>query len=135
LDDPVVLYRCLNGEPVALSGHCPHRHFPLARGKPVGNELQWLSRDTFRIGWALRARSHAGLRTGRLQCASLSSRGLRPMDLDLARRSVAGRPAVDSRCRTQHCRRSGDRMSRKTPTAPLEATLRAFNLQTNSTTN
>jgi vanillate O-demethylase monooxygenase subunit len=40
LDEPVVLYRRLDGSPVALSGHCPHRHFPLARGKLVGDELQ-----------------------------------------------------------------------------------------------
>jgi phenylpropionate dioxygenase-like ring-hydroxylating dioxygenase large terminal subunit len=33
LNEPVVLYRARNGEPVALSGLCPHRFFPLGKGR------------------------------------------------------------------------------------------------------
>ncbi len=40
LDEPVVLYRKENGEPIALEGRCAHRHFPLGEGKLVGDNLQ-----------------------------------------------------------------------------------------------
>ncbi|WP_116091873.1 aromatic ring-hydroxylating dioxygenase subunit alpha [Sphingomonas crusticola] len=40
LDRPVVLYRDAKGSPVALSGHCPHRHFPLARGIVEGDNIR-----------------------------------------------------------------------------------------------
>ncbi|WP_162854661.1 aromatic ring-hydroxylating dioxygenase subunit alpha [Sphingobium estronivorans] len=40
LDQPVVLYRRENGEVVALEGRCAHRHFPLAEGKVIGDNLQ-----------------------------------------------------------------------------------------------
>lgn len=35
----VVLYRSEAGEPVAMRNRCPHRSFPLARGKLVGDRL------------------------------------------------------------------------------------------------
>ena len=35
----VVLYRTEGGEPVAMRNRCPHRSFPLARGKLVGDRL------------------------------------------------------------------------------------------------
>ncbi|TCM26011.1 MULTISPECIES: aromatic ring-hydroxylating dioxygenase subunit alpha [unclassified Novosphingobium] len=35
----VVLYRTLDGAPVALRNRCPHRSFPLAKGKLVGDKL------------------------------------------------------------------------------------------------
>ncbi|HEY0301971.1 MAG TPA: aromatic ring-hydroxylating dioxygenase subunit alpha [Rhizomicrobium sp.] len=40
LDRPVALYRTEGGEPVALAGRCPHRQFPLGRGRVVGDDLQ-----------------------------------------------------------------------------------------------
>lgn len=36
---PVVLYRKQTGEPVAMYGRCPHRYFPLAKGKLRGDAL------------------------------------------------------------------------------------------------
>ena len=36
---PVALYRKENGEPVAMYGLCPHRYFPLAKGKVRGDAL------------------------------------------------------------------------------------------------
>jgi vanillate O-demethylase monooxygenase subunit len=35
----VALYRTLAGEPVAMRNRCPHRSFPLAKGKVVGDTL------------------------------------------------------------------------------------------------
>ena len=35
----VVLYRTENGDPVGMRNRCPHRSFPLARGKLVGDRL------------------------------------------------------------------------------------------------
>jgi vanillate O-demethylase monooxygenase subunit len=35
----VALYRTLGGEPVAVRNRCPHRSFPLAKGKLVGDVL------------------------------------------------------------------------------------------------
>ena len=35
----VALYRTLAGEPVAVRNRCPHRSFPLAKGKLVGDVL------------------------------------------------------------------------------------------------
>lgn len=40
LDEPVALYRTNDGDVVALEGRCAHRHFPLAEGKLVGDDLQ-----------------------------------------------------------------------------------------------
>ena len=40
LNEPVVMYRTEAGEPVALDGRCPHRHFPLGKGCLVGDEVQ-----------------------------------------------------------------------------------------------
>jgi vanillate O-demethylase monooxygenase subunit len=40
LGQRVVLYRQENGEPVVLSGICPHRMFPLERGQVVGDALR-----------------------------------------------------------------------------------------------
>ena len=37
---PLVFYRTQAGEAVALHGVCPHRMFPLARGRVVGDHLQ-----------------------------------------------------------------------------------------------
>lgn len=39
LNEPVVLYRREDGQPVALSGLCPHRFFPLAKGRLVGDGI------------------------------------------------------------------------------------------------
>ena len=36
---PVALYRKENGDPVAMYGLCPHRYFPLAKGKVRGDAL------------------------------------------------------------------------------------------------
>ena len=40
LDEPVVLYRKENGQVNALEGRCAHRHFPLAEGRLVGDNLE-----------------------------------------------------------------------------------------------
>jgi phenylpropionate dioxygenase-like ring-hydroxylating dioxygenase large terminal subunit len=40
LDQPIVLYRTEAGEPVALAGLCPHRLYPLVRGRLEGDILQ-----------------------------------------------------------------------------------------------
>ncbi len=40
LDEPVVLYRKLNGEPVALEDACPHRKMPLSMGRLRGDDLE-----------------------------------------------------------------------------------------------
>jgi phenylpropionate dioxygenase-like ring-hydroxylating dioxygenase large terminal subunit len=40
LDEPVVLFRKGNGEPVALEDRCCHRHLPLSMGKLEGDELR-----------------------------------------------------------------------------------------------
>ena len=40
LGEPVVLYRCEDGRPVALSGRCPHRQFPLAAGCLDGDNVR-----------------------------------------------------------------------------------------------
>ncbi|MXO70058.1 Rieske 2Fe-2S domain-containing protein [Alteraurantiacibacter buctensis] len=39
LGKPVALYRRENGDPVAMYGLCPHRYYPLARGKVRGDAL------------------------------------------------------------------------------------------------
>ncbi|MGE3619439.1 MAG: Rieske 2Fe-2S domain-containing protein [Acidimicrobiia bacterium] len=39
LDVPLVLYRTTAGEPVALQGTCPHRHYPMELGTREGDEL------------------------------------------------------------------------------------------------
>ncbi len=40
LDEPVVLYRTENGDPVAMAGLCPHRGYPMAHAKVVGDALE-----------------------------------------------------------------------------------------------
>jgi phenylpropionate dioxygenase-like ring-hydroxylating dioxygenase large terminal subunit len=40
LGEPVVFYRTLGGHPVAMHGLCPHRLFPLAQSKLVGDAIQ-----------------------------------------------------------------------------------------------
>jgi len=40
LDEPVVMYRLSSGEPVALSGRCPHRFAPLHLGKVIEDKIQ-----------------------------------------------------------------------------------------------
>ena len=40
LDEPVVVFRLENGEPVALLDRCPHRFVPLSRGVVIGSEIQ-----------------------------------------------------------------------------------------------
>lgn len=40
LNKPVVMYRKEAGEPVAMFGLCPHRHFPLAKGKLEGDAIK-----------------------------------------------------------------------------------------------
>ncbi|MFK8049444.1 MAG: Rieske 2Fe-2S domain-containing protein [Halioglobus sp.] len=39
LKKPVVLYRKENGTPVAMYGLCPHRYFPLAKGRLEGDAI------------------------------------------------------------------------------------------------
>ena len=40
LDEPVILYRTQADEIVALAGFCPHRGFPLASGKLIGDDIE-----------------------------------------------------------------------------------------------
>lgn len=40
LGEPLILYRTASGAPTALSGVCPHRSFPLAQGRLVGDAVQ-----------------------------------------------------------------------------------------------
>ncbi|MBT0670721.1 Rieske 2Fe-2S domain-containing protein [Novosphingobium profundi] len=40
LNQPVVLYRKHDGEAVAVSGRCPHRHFPLGKSRRVGDAIE-----------------------------------------------------------------------------------------------
>jgi vanillate O-demethylase monooxygenase subunit len=40
LGQPVVLFRKRNGDAVAMSDRCPHRHAPLSLGNLVGDEIQ-----------------------------------------------------------------------------------------------
>lgn len=39
LDVDVVMYRTQGGQPVAMRNRCPHRAFPLSRGKLAGDRL------------------------------------------------------------------------------------------------
>ena len=39
LSKPVVFYRTESGDPVAMYGICPHRYFPLAQGKLIGDAI------------------------------------------------------------------------------------------------
>ncbi|MEP4892283.1 MAG: aromatic ring-hydroxylating dioxygenase subunit alpha [Aliiglaciecola sp.] len=39
LDTPVVMYRKESGTPVAMYGLCPHRYFPLAKGRLEGDDI------------------------------------------------------------------------------------------------
>lgn len=39
-DRPMVFYRTEAGDPVAMYGLCPHRYYPLARGRLVGDAIQ-----------------------------------------------------------------------------------------------
>lgn len=38
--EPVVMYRTEAGDPVALDGRCPHRHFPLGKSCLIGDTIQ-----------------------------------------------------------------------------------------------
>jgi len=40
LGEPVVLYRGVDGKPVALEDRCPHRHAPLSMGRVRGKSLE-----------------------------------------------------------------------------------------------
>ncbi len=40
LGRPVVFYRTEAGNPVAMAGLCPHRHFPMTKGRLAGDALQ-----------------------------------------------------------------------------------------------
>lgn len=40
LEEPIVFYRKLNGEPVALENRCAHRHAPLHVGKLIDDQVQ-----------------------------------------------------------------------------------------------
>lgn len=40
MDDPIVFYRTAGGHPVAMYGICPHRYYPLVRGRVVADALQ-----------------------------------------------------------------------------------------------
>jgi phenylpropionate dioxygenase-like ring-hydroxylating dioxygenase large terminal subunit len=39
-DEPLVLYRKADGQPVALEDRCCHRHAPLSEGRRVGDDLR-----------------------------------------------------------------------------------------------
>ena len=39
-DEPMLLYRTEAGQPVAMYGLCPHRYFPLAMGRLVGDAIE-----------------------------------------------------------------------------------------------
>ncbi len=41
-DEPLVIYRANDGQPVVLEDRCCHRHAPLSDGRVVGNNLQCL---------------------------------------------------------------------------------------------
>jgi vanillate O-demethylase monooxygenase subunit len=59
LDEPVVLYRTSDGEPVALADRCAHRAYPLSLGTRVG--------DTVRCGY------HGFAYDGRGRCVAIPS--------------------------------------------------------------
>lgn len=40
LDEPVVIYRAADGEPVALADQCPHRFAPLSLGRVNGDQIR-----------------------------------------------------------------------------------------------
>lgn len=40
LGEPIILYRTLDGAAVAMAGICPHRAFPLAMGRLIGDVVQ-----------------------------------------------------------------------------------------------
>ncbi len=40
LNEPIVLYRLSTGEPVALSGRCPHRFAPMHQGRVIDDNIQ-----------------------------------------------------------------------------------------------
>lgn len=40
MDYPVALFRMADGRPAAMHGVCPHRYYPLARGKVIGDAIQ-----------------------------------------------------------------------------------------------
>jgi phenylpropionate dioxygenase-like ring-hydroxylating dioxygenase large terminal subunit len=40
LNEPLVLYRTEAGQPVAFDNRCPHRRFPLSKGRLVGDAIQ-----------------------------------------------------------------------------------------------
>jgi phenylpropionate dioxygenase-like ring-hydroxylating dioxygenase large terminal subunit len=40
LNEPVAFYRTEAGNPVALAGRCPHRHFPLGKSRIVGDNVE-----------------------------------------------------------------------------------------------
>ena len=40
LDEPVAFYRKQDGTAVAVHGRCPHRSFPLGKGRVVGDDIQ-----------------------------------------------------------------------------------------------
>jgi nitrite reductase/ring-hydroxylating ferredoxin subunit len=39
LNEPVIIYRKEGGEAVAIAGRCPHRHFPLGKGRLKGDTV------------------------------------------------------------------------------------------------
>lgn len=40
MDEPIAVFRIADGTPAAMHGVCPHRYYPLAQGRVVGNALQ-----------------------------------------------------------------------------------------------
>ncbi len=40
LDEPVALYRKLDGGAVGVEGRCPHRSFPLGKSRVAGDDIQ-----------------------------------------------------------------------------------------------
>ncbi|TCM27171.1 aromatic ring-hydroxylating dioxygenase subunit alpha [Novosphingobium sp. ST904] len=65
LGEPVILYRARAGEVVAVAGICPHRAFPLAKGRLVGDALQcgYHGFEYGPDGSCLRAPSQSGVPT------------------------------------------------------------------------
>lgn len=39
LERPIVVYRGVDGQPAALTGRCPHRFAPLAKGRVIGDNI------------------------------------------------------------------------------------------------
>ena len=94
LDVGVVMYRTSTGEVVAMEDRCPHRAFPLSRGRLDGDRVVCGYHGfTFDAVRALRARALAGARALRRPAAHAAGAGAAAVRVDLARRAGARRAA------------------------------------------